>query len=325
MGFHHHRLNWLNLAEKLHTEQAAPAITLPDSVFPEWHQSHSFAQRSIWKLPNAYFDASGGVIYLRGNAVIESFGGSATKKVRSFKPIAGNAMLISSHSPIIPLGQKPKNYYHWLLEDLPAALRGREIVTDVRAVVGGKQPDYVFQSLEAFGFTGVVRTRKSGYLKNVIVAERGFDAGWPHPNDVGLLRKLISNAVPSSPRERFYVTRRGSRRSLSNELEIENYFRDLGFAVVRLESMSFLEQTHLFSNAEIVVGAHGAGLSNTVFCSPGTHIIELAPARQAIQCFEVISEIVGLTYKRVLINSDDERGAEVSISSLRAALVQFGL
>lgn len=325
MGFHHHRLKWLNLAEKLHTERAASAITLPDSVFPEWRQSHSFSQRSIWKLPNAFFDASGGVVYLSGNAVVESFGGSATKKVRSFKPIVRNDELISSNSPVVPLGQKPKNFYHWLLEDLPAALRAREIVADVRAVVGGKQPDYVFQSLEAFGFTGVVRTRKSGYLKNVIVAERGFDAGWPHPNDVGLLRKLIGNALPSSPRERFYVTRRGSRRSFSNELEIENYFREIGFAVVHLESMSFLEQTHLFSHAEIVVGAHGAGLSNTVFCSPGTHVVELAPTRQAIQCFEVISEILGLTYRRVLIDSDDERGAEVSISSLNAALLQLGL
>ena len=39
--------------------------------------------------------------------------------------------------------------------------------------------------------------------------------------------------------------------------------------------MTFLDQINLFSEAEIVIGLHGAGLSNHLFCQPKTKVIEI--------------------------------------------------
>ena len=39
--------------------------------------------------------------------------------------------------------------------------------------------------------------------------------------------------------------------------------------------MSVLEQVAIFVNAEIVVSPHGSGLTNLVFCSPKTKVVEL--------------------------------------------------
>jgi hypothetical protein len=36
------------------------------------------------------------------------------------------------------------------------------------------------------------------------------------------------------------------------------------------------ETRALFASAKIVIGAHGAGMGNIIFCAPGTHIVELA-------------------------------------------------
>ena len=37
------------------------------------------------------------------------------------------------------------------------------------------------------------------------------------------------------------------------------------FDIVKLENLSFDEQIYIFSNAKIVIGAHGAGLTNLCF------------------------------------------------------------
>ena len=44
---------------------------------------------------------------------------------------------------------------------------------------------------------------------------------------------------------------------------------------VKLSDYSFTEQIMLFKKASFVIGLHGAGFANTVFCDPGTKIIEL--------------------------------------------------
>lgn len=46
---------------------------------------------------------------------------------------------------------------------------------------------------------------------------------------------------------------------------------------VELETMSFSDQVQLFAKARIVVGIHGAGLANIVFCRPGTVLVEVDP------------------------------------------------
>ena len=42
-----------------------------------------------------------------------------------------------------------------------------------------------------------------------------------------------------------------------------------------MSSLSFLEQISLFSEAEIIIGLHGAGLSNLMFCQPNTKVVEI--------------------------------------------------
>ena len=44
---------------------------------------------------------------------------------------------------------------------------------------------------------------------------------------------------------------------------------------MKLHEKNFRDQVNLFQNAECVVGLHGAGFGNIVFCKPKTKIIEL--------------------------------------------------
>ena len=65
------------------------------------------------------------------------------------------------------------------------------------------------------------------------------------------------------------------QRFISNEDEIKKYLLKNNFIFVKLHETEFREQINLFHNAECIVGLHGAGFVNVVFCKPGTKIIEL--------------------------------------------------
>ena len=65
------------------------------------------------------------------------------------------------------------------------------------------------------------------------------------------------------------------QRFISNEDEIKKYLLKNNFIFVKLHEAKFREQINLFHNAECIVGLHGAGFVNVVFCKPGTKIIEL--------------------------------------------------
>lgn len=91
------------------------------------------------------------------------------------------------------------------------------------------------------------------------------------------VRNLLFNRVKITKNkeyERIYI-KRANRRKITNEKEILGTLRKYGFKAVSLESMSLEKQMEVFYSAEIVIGAHGAGLTNLVFCRPGTRVIEL--------------------------------------------------
>jgi capsular polysaccharide biosynthesis protein len=63
-------------------------------------------------------------------------------------------------------------------------------------------------------------------------------------------------------------------RRLLNEAELTTLACQRGFQVVRCEELSLQAQVTLFSEAAIIVGAHGAGLTNMIFAPEETTIIE---------------------------------------------------
>ena len=66
-----------------------------------------------------------------------------------------------------------------------------------------------------------------------------------------------------------------SWRRVVNEDEVVSLLEKFGFISLTLESFSVTEQAALMSKVRAVIAPHGAGLTNLVFCSPGTKVIEI--------------------------------------------------
>tara|TARA_B100000315_G_scaffold254144_1_gene294546 strand:- start:168 stop:1286 length:1119 start_codon:yes stop_codon:yes gene_type:complete len=80
-------------------------------------------------------------------------------------------------------------------------------------------------------------------------------------------------------KKKIYIDRDDSKykgeRLISNENEVKEYLFNNNFVSINLGNTHFTDQVDLFYNADCIVGLHGAGFANTVFCQPRTKIVEL--------------------------------------------------
>jgi capsular polysaccharide biosynthesis protein len=78
-----------------------------------------------------------------------------------------------------------------------------------------------------------------------------------------------------------------------------------GFDSVDCGKMSVQEQAEVFGSAEVVVGAHGAALTNLVFCRPGTRVVELFSPAYVNPCYRDLCVAAGLRHAAVIGNGKD--------------------
>ncbi|MGE0736765.1 MAG: DUF563 domain-containing protein [Alphaproteobacteria bacterium] len=101
-----------------------------------------------------------------------------------------------------------------------------------------------------------------------------------------------------SDRRFVYISRRNAvRRKIENEEEIIASIQALGFYVAYCEEMSFIDQVSLFSQARVIVGAHGAGFVNAAFAKPGASLIEMFT--QGSEEFRWLAANAGHSFSRV--------------------------
>ena len=97
------------------------------------------------------------------------------------------------------------------------------------------------------------------------------------PELLQMVQQAFAAPDGASPHRRVYVSRdKASRRQLVNEDEVWPLLAEVGFERVFMEDLSFRQQVELMRETAVFAGPHGAGLTNMMFCAPGTHIIEMA-------------------------------------------------
>ncbi len=122
--------------------------------------------------------------------------------------------------------------------------------------------------------------------------------GWLPQWYLDRLRTALLPDRPSRRSERLYIVRRGHRR-VTNEEELLRTLGRHGFRPVQLETLPFPEQVELFYDAEAVVAAHGAGLTNLLFANKAL-VVELSPTRMVFPHYVLMSHSLGHHHRFVL-------------------------
>jgi len=136
-------------------------------------------------------------------------------------------------------------------------------------------------------------------------------------------RRAFCPDRPRRPRHRIYISRagrtRGTRRVL-NEPEVVAELERWGFRAYLLEDLSFEAQAELFYDAEMVVGAHGAGFANLIYAR-GAKVLEWFPSPHVVPSYYFLCKATGnLYFRRHASESWRDRDFVIDLDVLRRAL-----
>jgi capsular polysaccharide biosynthesis protein len=123
--------------------------------------------------------------------------------------------------------------------------------------------------------------------------------GSPHPSLFAgtVYDRLVAGAgAPDGPRL-IYVWRADAvARPMRNEDELVERLTELGIEPVVLSGLGLAEQVRLFHGARLVIGPHGAGMANVVFCARGAVMYELLPSHYTNPCMGRLAQSRGVHY-----------------------------
>jgi len=112
---------------------------------------------------------------------------------------------------------------------------------------------------------------------------------------------------------KIYISRAdASERQITNENELVDELEAYGFESYELASMSLVEQMALFSQADVVVGPHGAGLANITFCSDCL-VVEIVGVKNR-PTFLMQAQKLGIDY-RLVIGQPDSNFTNITTDS----------
>jgi len=238
---------------------------------------------------------------------------------------------------IVPYTKHRPNYFHWLLDGL-----GRlKILED--AGYNLSDFDYLFReltswqsdSLEAIGVPPENCHVLGGYdlqIKSLVVLS-GPRVGVTYSSDnlrwlkQRIIDFYIDEFPPTKNKDRIFIKRKESaeRRIFTNKEEVLPALRECGFEDVYLEDLAFPEQVRLFAGSEVVIGAHGAGLANLLFCTDAS-VVEVF-FRKRPMFYWLLAKFNDLNYQ--YLNASDVRGTfnhekgKLDISSTKKILRNF--
>jgi hypothetical protein len=173
------------------------------------------------------------------------------------------------------------NYYHWMVDTLPRLLVLQRHFPGCQLLVPEPTPAYVRQTAAMFGFERLLPVSRGEVLQvpQLLLPELAAFPGYQDPELTRATREVVLKALGGSAQpggRRIYVSRaRQKLRRLVNEAALEPMLRQYGFETVFFEDLSFEQQVTLLQQTAVLVGVHGANLTNMLFLAPQATVVEI--------------------------------------------------
>ena len=239
------------------------------------------------------------------------------------QPVSGRTLVLASTGG--------DTYFHWMTDVLPRVGLARRAGYDPASfdwvLVNSLIHPFQRESLHQLGIHAnrclAFHKKELVYqMEEAVLPSLPGVPGVVPPESVDFLR----NAFPAgkTPRGRKIFIGRGEakHRPLIHEKEIWAQLQKRGYDSVDCGKLSVQKQAEVFGSAGMVVGAHGAALTNLVFCYPGTRVVELFSPAYVNPCYRDLcvaaelrhSAVIGNGKDWVLSEKHDEPSAAISTS-----------
>lgn len=193
------------------------------------------------------------------------------------------------------------NYFHWFTEVLPRIYFLKTQIPEFSILIPSNYiADFQLTSLKLLNvpfiyFEGMAILRKI-YLPG---RQAPYSAHY-NPKFIKELATKIKSRIDLSFDQGpyIYITRRKAQiRKILNENEVLKILKDFSFCIIEFESLNFMQQVSIAHNAKVLMGMHGAGLTNMMFCNPETCIYEFSLEGEYMdKCYYTLADACDLKY-----------------------------
>ncbi len=315
----------------------APAQHHPESKIPEEMRqtgsvtSIAYSAERLAVIPHGRVYSNKGLIVTPDSLQIQDFSGGAFSGLfehafvcqgllPSFRRVPGKVAVLAT-------GLGDCNYYHWTVENLPRIRLMEEAGISADCYfLPGRHP-FHRDSLELFGIASKAQILANDHTHvqaDELVITSMVRSEITAENASFLYQRMANtnwSKTKSTNRLRIYVARRPrSWRHVVNERMLLAELSKYGFQRYFLEELPLRTQIQLFQQAEFVIGPHGAGLTNLVYCNAGTKVIEIGSPIRPLGFFYFIAHHRGLPYLsffgKAVGTERDESNIEVDVPTL---------
>jgi len=204
---------------------------------------------------------------------------------------------------VCPLIPRYNNYYHWMIGTVPkiryVGKYQEKTGKSVTFLLPKDPPSWIGQTLSLLGCPS---DRFLVSQAPIYKPDRTVVPPHPFPGQEGdykwIRRRIFENLDTRSSRKsnkRVYISRENAiGRRVVNEENLMDMLSNYGFEKYRLEDRMVSENIQLFSNADMIVAPHGAGLTDILFCNDCT-VVELFGSREN-NAYELLCQDLGLDY-----------------------------
>ena len=306
------------LSEIRHVDPACTIqLTLPKTVHSCIRQQFLYSGDYSWPptfvvtIPNGLVWGEGFIITPDGKLLTDISTDFATKNGRSQVQHGWRLSKLASYdcTVVVLSTNGAALYWHWMFQLLPrfelVKLAGFNIDEIDYFVVNGLRSKFQIETLQILGLgpERLIQSSNVPYLqaRRLIAPSVPLAHGCYRPWMVQFLRRSFLGDVDIAPHRRVYISRgaAGYRRVL-NEPSVTKFLCSRGFEILSLETLSVRQQAAVMAECSVIVAPHGGGLSNLVFCSPRTKVIEIFSPELVAGYFWQICNQLGLSYYYII-------------------------
>jgi capsular polysaccharide biosynthesis protein len=301
-------------------------VELPDHAAPDWVATTvPRFNMAITSLRNVVITGTGAVISEK-----TPIGESAYLLPLMFGPDAVRNGMTREHSnahirsPVLAaINSVSDNYYHWVAQAVPFLEVSRQNlvsqgISEVTIVTGRTLPfheESIRTIFNEFDRVTIVRlaadeflAAEIGWFSNILSREAPHNVIYEQLSAAARIKSVI-NVKRSSQARRIYIARTDTKaRKILNETDLISELERRGYEILTLSTMPWEKQIDAFSNASIIVGGHGAGLTNILFSTEQAHLLELQQLSYANSCMMRLAQNAGLAYSALFFEDSGTAG-----------------
>jgi len=318
IGVRHGKIKGLETIDPERTKEATPSTPVLPKIHPLL-ATNPISYRSTWVQKHKGLRAFGPTVSVvdEGGALLADVSvewGRKAEENWAFRrlllpkpqPVSGRTLVLASTGG--------DTYFHWITDVLPrfglARRGGYDPASFDWVLVNGRSHPFQQETLKHLGIPtyrclSFHETELAYEMEEALLPSLPGVPGVVPPETVDFLRNVFPTRKNPRSRKIFIGRDEAKHRPLIHEMEIWAQLQNRGFDSVDCGKMSVQEQANIFGSAEVVVGAHGAALTNLVFCRPGTPVVELFSPAYVNPCYRDLCVAAGLRHAAVIGNGKD--------------------